>query len=457
MSISKRTTQLASYAANIEYTDLPSAAVSEAKAIVLDTLGAMLIASSPKYSSTRLLGDLALRLGGVEECTVIGRDFLTSCFNAALVNGTMAYAGDIEGGGIAGQHAAAVLVPTAMAMGERERVSGKTFITALAIGYDVCSRVSLALSERGQRRRGFHLSALCGHFGAAATAGHILGLDETQTLNALGLAASQAGGLIRIWVGDATEHSRPFVIGVAASNGVRSALLAQLGFGGPHEIFDEGEFNVYPAFSGEMHLEELTRGLGTDFRITQHHGFKRYACCAGIHPALDALFKIMVQHDLAPEDVAQVIHRVTPSGIVLGFAKARSHNSPYMLAVAIANGRIDPGDFLSDGDPDPRVVDLARRIVVVADPDLERPGGMVPTLEVIARDGRRFAERVDIPKGRRGNPMSDEELEAKFMVLATEVIPHQRAQTILRLVHHLEEVEDVASLVELLGADASEG
>jgi 2-methylcitrate dehydratase PrpD len=455
MSKNSPTAQLADYAAGLQYTDLSSPAVNEAKWIVLDTLGAMLIASSPQYSSTRLLGDLALRLGGVEECTVIGRKFRTSCFQATLINGTMGYAADLEGGGISGQHAAAVLVPTAIAMGESTHASGKALITALVAGYDVCSRASLALSESGQRRRGFHPSALCGHFGATATAGRFLELDRRQMVHALGLAASQASGLIRLWAGDPSEDSRSFVIGVAASNGVRSALLSQMGYGGPEAIFDEGEFNVYPAFSGEMHGEELTKGLGSDFHITQHDGFKRYACCGGIHAALDALFKITAEHPLAAQDVAQIVHRIHPAGIDLGFNRARSHNSPYMLSVALTKGKISPGDFLADEETASEIAELAKRIVVVGDPDLAQPGDVKPTLEVITRDGRRFAERVDIPRGRRGNPMSEEELAAKFMALATEVIPRSNAQVILDLIRRLEEVDDVASLGSLLAAGIS--
>ncbi|MCC7355090.1 MAG: MmgE/PrpD family protein [Anaerolineae bacterium] len=447
---------MAAYAAGFRYEQLPPEVVREAKRVILDTLGAMLLASSLRYGSTRLLGDMARRLGGTPECTIIGRDFKTDAVNAALVNGTMGYAGDIEGAGISAQHAGAVLVPAVMVMAERERAGGRALIAALALAYDVTSRVGEALGGSALYKRGYHPSSVLGHFGAAAGAGYLLRLDEAQYALALGLAGHHACGLIRLWLGDATEYSRPFVIGLAASNGIRSALLAQIGFGGPPAIFDEGDFDIYPVFSEEKHPAEIVKDLGSDYRILQHHGFKRYACCAGIHTGLDALFNILSRHPLQAEEIAEIVHWVTPGGMGLATAQAHSHNAPYMLAVGAVNGKIVPDDIVVDRTGDPRVRDLMGRIHLQVDMSLTQGPGRAPAaVEIVTRDRRRFKEEVRFARGARENPMAEAEVEEKFMMLATTVMSKTRAQEIRDLVHGLETLPDANSLPALLVAGGS--
>ncbi len=138
------TQHIATYSNSVQYEHLSPKAVSIAKNIVLDTLGALFAAWPDRHPVTRLIGDFVEQMGGTPECTVLGRDFKTPAANAALVNGTMGYAADIEGGGIARMHAAAVFVPTALVMAERQRLDGKNFIASLALAYDVAGRVSEA-------------------------------------------------------------------------------------------------------------------------------------------------------------------------------------------------------------------------------------------------------------------------------------------------------------------------
>src|SRR5690242_718432 len=156
------TERLASYAADFRYEQLPPDAVDQAKVIVLDTLGATLAGSLPRFGGSRATADLARRLGGVPECTVIGRGFKTSVANAALANGTMGYAADLEGAGLRRQHIAAVLVPTIVSMGEREHADGRTMIAALALGYDVAGRIDRAADPGTPYPHSFHPSAVFG-------------------------------------------------------------------------------------------------------------------------------------------------------------------------------------------------------------------------------------------------------------------------------------------------------
>jgi 2-methylcitrate dehydratase PrpD len=456
---SSSTDRLAAYAAAFRYEQLPAPAVAAAKLILLDTIGTTLLGSQPKYTASRLTGDLAKQLGGVPECTVIGRGFKTSVANAALANGTMGYAADAEGGGIGRQHLPAVAVPVVLTVGEREHASGKAIIAALALAYDVAGRIDRAADPHTFYPHSFHPSAVFGHFAAAAAAAHLLQLDQRQFVNALGLAGLNAGGLMA-WVDDPTENSRPYVIGMAAHAGVLAAYLAQLGMGGPPGIADPGKFTIYDAFSGAVdpaQRAELTRGLGEDFWITRHGGFKRYPCCADIHAGLAGLLKIVAENDLGPDSIAEIVHHPhSARAPVIDNNPLRSHCAQYILAVAAARRGIDPDTILVDRrETDPAIREMVQRTRLIGDgeslaPEVA-PGGAV--VDVTTRDGRSFRQVVPrVPRlGER--PEDRSAIEEKFYAFATTCLPLERARRVHALVDDLEDLEDAARLTELLAEE----
>ena len=468
------TERLATYAAGFRYEQLPAEAVAAAKTVFLDTIGAILVGSLPKYGASRLTGDLARNLGGVPECTVIGRGFKTNVANAALANGVMGYAADVEGGGVHRQHAAAVMVPVALTVGEREHADGRRLIAALALGYDVAARIDRAADPKTPYPHAFHPSAVYGHFGAAATAGHLLALDQPQFVNALGLAGINAGGLIA-WVNDPTEDSRPYVIGMAAHCGTLAAMLARMGMGGPLGIADAGKYTIYDAFSGDLHadevrrsrqadglaephLEEVTRDLGQVFWITRHHGFKRYACCGDIHSGLDALLTIITDHDLAPQDILGIVHRVHPSRAkVIDNNPLRSHCAQYIMAVAAVRRQIDSDTITTDLRlTDPLIRDVSQRTHLIGDPAVDALGVGSAIVEVRTRDGRLVREAVRHWRGHAENPLSRAEIEEKFIRLATTRIRAERAERLLTLINNLDGLDDTARLMDVLSVPEDE-
>jgi len=236
-------TQLADRLAAFRLKDVPGEVLAHAKLMLLDTVGAMLAASNPKYSATRILVDFAKRLGGRPESSLVGQRFKTSCVNASLVNGTLGYYCDIEPHHVGGiLHAPAAMVPAGLAVAEKERAGGRQFLEAMILGIEVTCRVSYALNPVALYNRGFHPSAICGAFGAAAAAGKLFRLNPKKFGIALGLAMQQASGLLA-WASDHTENSRPFNPGLAARNGTTAAYLASLGFGGPPTPF-EGKYDA---------------------------------------------------------------------------------------------------------------------------------------------------------------------------------------------------------------------
>jgi 2-methylcitrate dehydratase PrpD len=441
------------FAKDLAFRDLPSGVVEHAKLVLLDTLGVLLAASNPKYSAPRILADLARSLGGTEESTVIGQGFKSSCVQAALVNGCMGYYCDLDAHHPeAVVHPAATLVPTCLAVGEREHSSGKEFLTAFIVGTDIDCRVSLALNPRVLYERGLHPSCIAGAIAAATSAGRLLNLNSEQFLRALGLAAQQTSGLLA-WKEDFSENSRPFNHSIAARNGVTAALLAGEDFGAPPDLF-EGRYNIFRAFSSEegKDLGWLTRGLGVRFLIMDL-AFKRYASCAFLHPGLDALLGIIEEQQLASKDIDHMVLRFPRNGAeLIDGTELRSHSAQYILPVAAVHHQVMIDDILYDRCSDPEVKRLVECVEVVGDKDLDVdfPRRYASIVAIRTKSGREFSKRVDCAAGTPENPFRREEIEEKFFKLSKPAVGSTMAQQILDLTSDIENLADVRALGALL-------
>ncbi|MBI1928805.1 MmgE/PrpD family protein [Candidatus Poribacteria bacterium] len=443
--------RLVDFIQQFEYAALSASVISQSKTVILDTLGAIIAASNPKYSASRIISNFAKDQGGTPESSIIGRNFKTNCVNAALVNGTLGYYCDIESHHVrAILHAPASNLPTALAVGERAKANGKQFLAAFTLGVDVACRVSHAIGPTALYDRGFHPSCVAGAFGTAANAAYLLGLNQKQFANALGLVATQACGLLA-WENDPTENSRPFNPGIAARNGTTAALLASMDFGGPPDVFEE-RFNIFDAWSVAPHLEEITDGLGECFAVTEL-AFKRYASCAFTHPGLDALLSIMETHHLSYQQIQRIVLRFPKSGVALiNDDKLKSHSGRYVLAVGAYAKRVLIDDILRDRRAEPEIRRLHERIEVVGDESIDPlfPAQYTTIIEVTTTDGRQFSERVDYARGCPENPMTREELGAKYFTLTEPEIGRGRAEHIRDWVDNLEAVEDISVLGDLL-------
>jgi 2-methylcitrate dehydratase PrpD len=448
-----RTDELAARIARFRSRDVPPEVWRHARRCLLDTAGAMLVAASPRYPAGRLVMEHVRRVGGTPESSLVGQGRRTSRVGAALANGTLAYACDIEphhNGAIV--HAPAVVVPASLAVGEAEAVSGRRLLTAMVLGVEVACRVSEALDPLALYARGFHPTAVCGAFGAAAAAGHLLRLDPARQASALGLAMQQAGGLLA-WADDPTEHSRPLNPGLAARNGVTAAALARLGFGGPPAPFD-GRYDAFTAFSGAGRPEALGAGWGERFAVAGL-AFKRHASCAFTHPGVDALLGLAADARLRPADVERIVLRFPKSGAhMIDGHPLKSHNAQYVLPVALVYGGVTVDDILLDRNRHPEVARLSAGMRLVADPalDAEYPARYSSVVEVVTRDGRTLARRVDAAKGTPGAPLSDEEVRAKFRAATAGVVPAARAAALVDAVEGIERAPDLRRLAALLRA-----
>jgi 2-methylcitrate dehydratase PrpD len=446
-----RSTQMAERLAAFRLRDVPPEVVAHAKLILLDTLGAMLAASSPKYSATRILMEFARRLGGRPESSLVGQKLKTSCVTAALVNGTLGYYCDIEPHHVGGiLHAPAVIVPTSLVVAEKERATGMRFLEATLLGIEVTCRVSYALNPVALYNRGFHPSAICGAFGASAAAGHLFRLSAPKFATALGLAMQQASGLLA-WASDHTENSRPFNPGLAARNGTTAAYLAHLGFGGPPTPF-EGKYDAFTAFSGERNPDALVADWGRHYYLPEF-AYKLYSSCSFTHPGLDALLGLAHEHNLKSSDVQEIVLRFPSLGAhMIDNNELKSHCAQYILPVGLVFGQVMIDDILQDRTRHPEVARLSANTRMVGDPELDKgwPERYASIVEVTTTDGRRLSRRVDHARGTMENPLNPEEIHQKYLKLATTVTSASHAERIAEVVRRIERLTDVHGLTAML-------
>lgn len=449
------TTALADYVARFAPAALPATVRERTLTVVRDGSAALLAAANPDYSTGRLIAGFARDQGGTPEASVVGNGFKTSAVMAALANGTMGYACDIEPHHPEGiLHPIAVMIPTALAIGERVGADGARFLAAVALGCEIEYRVSVALGPAEQYALGFHPSAVCGCFGATAAAGFLLGLDTEAATRAFGLAACQASGMMA-WESDPTENARPFQMGMAARNGVTAALLAKSGFGGPTAVFDHGH-TIFHAFSRAPRPERLLQDLGTRFDGIMELAIKPYSCVSFLHPALDALLGLVRERDLKPADIAALTLRFPRDGIhCIDDNPLKSHCAQYILPVAVANRGLRVADiFIDQRIGNPEVAALARRVVVEPDAALDKlfPDFYASIVAVTTRSGEVIERRNDIARGYPEAPLSDGELAEKFTTLVGSVAPPERVRALAAAIDELPTARTLARYAEALGA-----
>lgn len=444
----KVTEQLASYASNLRYADIPADVVSYTKTVMLDSIGTWLAGSTYPVGQRTIAFTNATADGG--PCSVIGTTTRTSTITAAFANATISHCLELDDNyNPANAHIANVVVPAALAVGEDQRASGQEVIAAVVAAYDVEGRIGIALNPVRLYERSFHPSSVDGNFGAAIAAAHLRRLTLAQTVHTLGLAGCQASGLLA-WVTEPEQFSKSFQIGIAARNGVTAAEMARLGFSGPPHIL-EGNHNLFRAFVGEWDAAELTAELGARFEIART-SLKKYAACRQIHAPLDSLFQIMRSHQVEGDQIDQIRTSVpTSMASIIDKNELPSHSAQYVLATAAYDGRIEVDQLTGDRLHDQRIARLSQQVTVRGDDELEQlfPEQWAGAVTIVTNDGRELSHTTYYPTGDPENPMSEGDLKRKFITLATTVVSERRAERIIEVVGQLERLDDVSELVRL--------
>lgn len=405
----------------------------------------------------RIVAGLAREFDGREESTVISYRNKTSCLCAALANGVMArflLFDDAHTGGHF--HPGCSVIAAALAMAEREDASGKDFITAVIAGYDISIRIGVAVSPWHRAYNYLYPTGTLNCFGAAASSGKILNLDEGKMTYSLGLAGSQASGLRQCQEDHVDIATCGFYGGRSAMSGVLASLLAQRGHTGPPEIL-EGKYGFCRVLSKEYAPSKLTEGLGQSFKIVET-GIKPYPSCGNTHSGISAILKLAEEHKLRPVEIAKV--RVKTCDRI-----AEQCNRPlystvdeaifsyqYNLALALIEGRVSIEDFTPEKVKDQGIRELAQRVEIVADPRLTSlwPDSVPAVVQVTTKTGEKYESRVAYPPGNPKNPMTHEALMHKFKSLASTLLGNAEVDQLVRTVNQLEKAGSIGELTELL-------
>jgi 2-methylcitrate dehydratase PrpD len=292
---------LADFVNNLTYEDLPATVIGKTKELILDQLGCQLAGSTLPLS--KVVYEYVKEFSGQKaESTVVNYGLKTAAKDAAFANANFGHAfmGD-DTDSVCHAHLGSILIPAAIAVGEKNGISGKDLITAIVAGYEVSSRIGAA--ARTANTRGFHPGPIFGPFGVAASCGKLMGFDKRQLLDAIGIAGSQCAGLMEYSISGGTVNK--LHSGAAAYSGIRTALMVQKGFSGPPTII-EGDRGFLHAYSGESFPGEITRGLGQEFRV-KLIDLKPYCCCGTAVASLDALSKITSDHIINTDLIEEVI------------------------------------------------------------------------------------------------------------------------------------------------------
>jgi len=450
-SLGASTRALVEFADGASLDNVPDSVVERTKTVLLDTLGSIVAASNPKHDPGRKLAAFVEETGGRSESTVVGYGTKTSCVNAALANGTMGYYCDLDAHHPeAITHTPAVMVPTALAAGERESATGREFLVALLLGVEVACRVSLALNPRVLYARGFHPTAVAGGFGAAVSCGSLFDFDPRQYGTALGLVQTQASGSLA-WKEEPTESLRPFNPGIAARNGVTAALLARSGFGSPVDPF-EGEYSIFRALSdGRERIDELDRELGETYLIMEH-AFKQYPSVAFSHTALDALLALLEDNHIEPDAIDGIEVRFPATGMeLIDDTDLRSHSLRYLVAVATVERTVTIDDIVTDRTVDPDVNRMLDRIELVGDDALDSLfPEQYPSVVTITTDSRTYSKRIDNAHGTSEKPFDSADIEQKFRRLTEDTTTETERERIVETVFEVEELDEIDELTALL-------
>ncbi len=455
---------------NATYQDIPHDVVEATKTHILDFLGVALAGSS--QPGIRELLEIVADWGGKEESSVLCYGKKVPAPHAAQVNAAMGHALDYDDIGNGG-HSSVVIVPTCLAIAERRsKVSGKEFITAVALGVEMMCRMGLAL-RLGQKTRpeagapgagepygGWHTTPLYGFPAAAGVTGRLLGLDEEGILNALGIAYHQCSGNGQCVIeGTLTKRMGP---GFAARGGIAAALMAEKGITGVKNSLEgkNGLFNLY--HRGQYDAAALRVGL-TEHFDGANVAIKPYPCCAGTHAHIDAALQLVKKYDIKPGDVREiVILDNDPDNVLIYPLEARRHpqktidsqfSIPWGVAVAIARRQVAIKDFTETAINSRDILDISDKIRAGTDPALVGPGGSaIARVEITITEGKTYSAEQD--GGSRGSPrapLSFSQCAVKFKDCASYSVKKLSAGDIDRVVELVGKLEESADVSEIAG------
>jgi 2-methylcitrate dehydratase PrpD len=446
------TKKLAKFCAELRFDALSPEVVDRAKYFALDFVG--VAARGSLEDSTKAMYRFVKEMGpATKGGVIIGTKMRAPYHYAALANGTSSHSLELDDvTNEASLHPGVAIFPAAFAACEMANKNGKRLIEGVALGYDVMIRLGKALGPKEHYSRGFHPTGTCGTFGATATAAKILGLNEAQMVSAFGIAGSQAAGSMEFLAQGAwTKRMHP---GWAAHNGIIASLLAKKGFKGPSTIL-EGRDGFLHAYSLNADANKVLEGIGSSFEIMRT-SIKPHACCRYMQPPIDAILKIIKEHQIKAEEVEKVTLGILRAGFpIIVTPEELKYNPksvvdaqfsmPFGAAVALLYGKAGLKEFQVGVIQSQPVREMMRKVECVVDPELERtfPKQWRATAEIVTTNGKSYSTTVEYPKGDPENPLSWEEMTERFHEFTGQVMKKDQRLKIVEEVRGLEGIKDL--------------
>jgi 2-methylcitrate dehydratase PrpD len=447
--------ELARWAAGVTFEDLPQDIVASTKLRILDVIGLALAGAETDFG--RSVREAALAISTPGPCRILGFGDRVGVTMAAFANGAFSQAlefDDTHNESIV--HISSPAVAAALALSEFTPASGRDLITAIVIGNEISCRVG-SVSSGELHRRGFHPTGLFATFGAAYLAGKLLSLDAAALARAAGIAGSFASGLLECWVdGTQTKFLHP---GWSAQSGITAALLARSGVTGPAQVF-EGRWGLFASHvqdpNAHRDFARISDRLGEHWE-SRNSSFKPFPAAHVIHPYISAALRLRAKHGIRPQDIHRIECPVTSFivGIVCEptaekFAPASdSHGRvsiQYSLAEALYHGALGKAAYSAESLKNPDILELARRVQYRVDPDYPGPGRFKGAVKIVFKDGQVFEEVEEYNRGSAENPMTPEELRAKFNANASGFLSPDQRDRLAEEIDHLENLPNASQL-----------
>ena len=456
------TRRIADFVSQLTYEQIPSEVRERIKLLILDSLGCAIYGANLEWC--RILQDTFGDLDTTRTTSIWGTDRKLSSTNAALVNGTQVQGfelDDVHRDGVL--HCGAVTLPALIAIAESHgQLSGRDFLTAAVAGYEIGPRVGRCMGQEhiGQ---GWHSGATLGVFSAAAGAARVLRLNAEQTVHALGIAGTQAAGLMAAQYGAMVKRMHA---GRSSQSGLYAALLAKGGFTGILNVFEASYGGFCTTFSrsqDRFNLDELSANLGQKFE-TMAIALKFYSCVGSNHTTLDAIRDMQKRRPFTLDELDRIVvhgSQVTadhvgwpykPEGLT-----AAQLNMPFCVATLMLEGDVFVSQFIEKAVHDRARIELSRKVEVVHDPAITALGSKFRhkvRVDIHLRNGFLMSETREAPRGSEHSFAPAADIVEKFHKLARSALPQRQRETLVDAVLGLEKLADSKEMIALLRAKA---
>ena len=427
---------------------------------VVDGIGLVLAGS--RTECVRKLVELVLERGSLGSSTLLGFDVHVHASDAALVNGTAGHADDYDDTQLSTSpdriyglltHPTTPVLAAVLAAGEAAGCSGKQFLEAFIVGFEVECKLAEAINPE-HYKRGFHSTGTIGAFGASAATGRLLGLDEEELRCALGIAASMSSG-IRVNFGTMTK---PLHAGRAASNGIIACMLAERGFTADRNSLD-GRWGFMEILGQGVDAEKIMGKLGDPYSLVDPGAsIKMYPCGSLAQPSMDALLEIVCEENLTPEEVREIRLRAGPNILEpLRYAHPvdelqAKFSLQFGLASILLRRRAGLREYTREFLESAEMQEALRKVRTILDSEIAMMGTdkMRSVVEVELHGGRLIKKVAETARGTPERPLKDADLYQKFKECASFVLNDSQMDRAFSSIRSIEGMPNVTQLTALL-------